>query len=134
MALMSFEQRWAATLARTFLPLGVLGGTTDRLEPGARIAADDAASPWHAALLLRACLWLVWFSPVWRLGRLRTVGGLDAPAREALLEALLDHRSYAIRQMTMFLKLVSCTALLGDVGVLTHVGAYRLAGPRGGQP
>lgn len=134
MALFSFEQRWAATIARTFLPLGVLGGTTDRCEAGARISADDAPSPWHAALLLRVALWLVWFAPLWRSGRLRTVGGLDVPDREALLEALLLHRSYAIRQMTMYLKLVSCTALLGDLGVLTYVGAYRLPGTRGGTP
>lgn len=133
MALFGFEQHWAATIARAFIPLRVLSGATDRLEAGARIAADDTDSPWHAALLLHACLWLVWFAPLWRTGRPRTFGGLAEAERETLLDALLIHRSYPIRQMTLYLKLVSCTALLGDMGVLEQVGAYKL-GAHGGRP
>ena len=132
MALLSFEQRWAATVARCFVPRGVLGGTTDDIDPGPIIASDYDADPWHAALLLRASIWLVWLAPLWRLFRLRTFGGLDEPAREALLEGLLYHRSYAVRQMANYLKMISCSVLLGNRRVLAHLEAYRLDEPTGG--
>ena len=129
MPLSSTEQRWGATIARTFVPRGVLGGTTDALDAGPLLAEDDSHSPWYTALLLRAAIWLVWLSPLWTLRAPRTFGGLSDDDRAVLLEALLHHSTYPVRQAVNYLKLVSCSVLLGSVPVLEHLQAYRLAGP-----
>jgi hypothetical protein len=126
MALTSFELRRAALIARTFVPKGVLGGATDELDAGPLIREDDACSPWHASLLLRAALWMVWFAPLWTFTGFSTFGGLSEEARAALLARLLRHEAYSVRQSMMYLKLVSCSVLLGSVQVLEHVGAYRM--------
>jgi len=129
MALTSFELRRAALIARTFVPRGVLGGATDELDAGPLIREDDAFGPWHASLLLRAALWMVWLAPLWTLAGLRTFGGLSEEARADLLDRLLHHHAYSVRQSVMYLKLVSCSVLLGSVKVLAHLDAYNFGKP-----
>ena len=116
-------------IARTFVPLGSLAGTTDVLDAGPLLAEDDSHSPWHASLLLRAAIWLVWLAPLWTLRALRFFGGLGEDDRALLLEELLHHRAYPVRQAVNYLKLVSCSVTLGSLQVLKHLEAYRLAGP-----
>jgi hypothetical protein len=125
----TFERRWAETITRTLLPKGALDGLLDGADVGARFADDCRESPWYAALLMRAVLYLVWLAPLWRLERLATFGTLDEPARVALLEALLAHRVYYVRMALTMLKLTLCTLVLGDEQVLARLGAYRLREP-----
>ena len=124
MALTSFELRRAALIARTFVPKGVFGGATDDLDAGPLIREDDAHGPWHASALLRAAIWMVWLAPLWTFTGLRTFGGLSEEARADLLGRLLHHGAYSVRQSVMYLKLVSCSVLLGSVKVLAHLDAY----------
>ncbi len=123
MKLAGFERRWAATIARALVPADALDGTLADIDLGARYAHECAISPWYAALLFRACLWMVWLSP---LARLRTFGGLDEAGRVEMLERLLKHPIYQVRMSTMMLKLAICSMLLGDEPTLRRIGAYKL--------
>jgi hypothetical protein len=127
--LLPFEIRWAATIARALVPEGALGGRLDAIDLGARYADECARSPWYAALVFRASLWLTWLAPLWLHGRPRTFGGLDGEARVALLERLFKHSRYNVRMMAMVLKLAVCSLLLGDEATLAAIGAYRLLPP-----
>lgn len=129
MALSSFELRRAALIARTFIPRGVLGGTTDDLDAAALILEDDSHSPWHASFLLRFGLWLVWLWPLLSLSGLRTFGASSEQQREDQLDDMLHHRWYTVRQTVMYLKLVSCSSLLGSIKVLARLNAYHFAEP-----
>ena len=129
MALTSFELRRAALIARTFLPKGVLAGTTDDLDAAALLREDDSYSPWYASLLLRVAVWMVWLAPLWTFTGLRTFGGLTEEARADLLGRLLHHHAYPVRQAVMYLKLCTCNVLLGSEKVLAHLGAYKFGKP-----
>jgi hypothetical protein len=131
--LLPFEIRWADAIGRAMLPRGLLGGVVDAVELGEEIQRECLEPPWYAALLLRASLWLTWLAPPLALGRLRTFGGLDAAAREALLERLLDSRVYLVRATATFLKLQACMLLLGDARVLRRIGAYEHGHERPGE-
>lgn len=128
MKLSAWETRAASTFARSLLPAGTLGGVTDGIDGGARLARQLEHSPWWSALAIRFGLWLVWLAPLasWPP---RTFGSLDEDARVALLDRLAGSPSYAVRESVMLLKLTMCFALLGDEAVLARLGAYDL-GPR----
>ncbi len=126
MKLRRFEVRWAETVGRSLIPRGVLGGVVDDLDLGEEFRVECLAPPWFASLLLRFSLWLTWFAPFWMSLRLRTFGGLDADAREALLEKLLAHKSYNVRMASMFLKLAVSSFVVGDARALAKLGAYGL--------
>lgn len=123
------ELRWAATIGRALLPAGLLGGVVDDVDLGDAFRRECLEPPWYAALLLRASLWLTWFAPLLVLRRLSTFGGLDAAARELVLERLLDSKIYLVRATAMFLKLSSCMMLLGDERVMRLIGAYEYGTP-----
>jgi hypothetical protein len=126
MQMAPFEVEWARTIGRALVPAGALDGALDAIDIGARYAEECATSPWHAALLLRASLWLTWLAPLWLYGRLRSFGGLDPRAQAAVLHRLLLHKQYLIRTTATFLKLTLCQVLLGDEETLAQLGAYQL--------
>jgi hypothetical protein len=124
MKLHAFEIRWSAIIGRALLPPGLLGGVVDDVDLGDAFRRECLEPPWYAALLLRASLWLTWFAPPFVLRRLRSFGGLDPAAREAVLEKLLDSRIYVVRATATFLKLAACMQLLGQERVMRRIGAY----------
>lgn len=126
MTTFSFENRWAASVARTLVPAGVLGGVTGEVDVGARFAEEVERSPWFAALFIRLAVWMTWFAPLWMLRRPRTFGSLPEAERCATLDALSKSRFYLVRQASSFLKLIACVLLMGDEPTLARVGAYRL--------
>jgi hypothetical protein len=127
--LQPFERRWAGVIAQALVPADALDGATDGIDFGARYDDECARSPWHAALLMRASLWLTWLAPVWLYGRAHTFGSLEPRSRVAVLERLLGDHRYTVRMTAMFLKLIVCTLLLGDPATLAQLGAYRLTPP-----
>lgn len=127
MKLRRFEVRWAETIGRALVPRGVLGGVVDDVALGEQYRLECLAPPWYGALLMRAGLWLTWFAPLWSSLRFRTFGGLDEAGREALLERLLESKSYNVRMAIMFLKITVCTLLLGDERALKQLNAYGLS-------
>jgi hypothetical protein len=124
MRLYAFEIRWAAIIGRAMLPPGLLGGVVDDVELGEAFRREYLEPPWYAAFLLRFSLWLTWLAPPFMLRRLRSFGGLDPQAREAVLEKLLDSRVYVVRATATFLKLAACMQLMGHDRVMRRIGAY----------
>jgi hypothetical protein len=123
--LSGFERRWVETVARSLVPRGTLDGVTDDIDIGGAYDWELRHSPWYAALALRAALWLVWFSPLWRLGRPHWFGGISVEDRAALLEKLLNAQPYLLRMPVVLLKLTLLQAALGDERVLRRIGAYQ---------
>jgi hypothetical protein len=124
MELRRFEVRWAGEIGRALLPPGLLGGAVDSLDLGAALYRECLGHPWYSALIVRISLWLTWFSPLFRLGRIKTFGGLDGGTREKLLEALLASPIYVVRATLFYFKLTACLVLLDDEAVLRRIGAY----------
>lgn len=119
-----FERRWAQALLEAFAPPGGPGlapreGEVDYLGTFATLARR--ARP-HAAWGLRIAVWLAALAPMWLWGRLRTVSGLSRGARARLLEELLAHRSFPVRELTLLLKLSASMALLGTSSVRARSG------------
>lgn len=118
------ERRWAQALLEAFAPSGGPGlapreGEVDFLGTFGTLARR--ARP-RAAWGLRIAVWLAALAPLWLWGRLRTVCGLSRGARAALLEELLAHRSFPVRELTLLLKLAASMALLGTNSVRARSG------------
>ncbi len=126
MKLRGFEQRWADAVGAALLPAGACGGARAGFSFGPELERQLGEAPWWTALAVRLGLWMVWFSPVWQLRRRATFGALHAPEREALLEELLRHPRYTVRESANVIKLFLCLAFLGDPKVLRRVHAYDL--------
>lgn len=60
---------------------------------------------------VRVGLLLVVTAPLWLWGRLRSGASLAAEERARLLDAMLSHRFFFVRELTLLLKLVACMAL-----------------------
>ena len=75
-----------------------------------------------AALGLRAALWLVSLAPVWCLGRLATFSLLPRRERTELLSRLLLHRNFAVRELTLLLKLTAAMALFASNSLRARSG------------
>src|SRR5262245_26236066 len=100
MELSAWESRLAKEIGRALLPPGSLGGRTDGIDVGARVASQLACSPWWSALSVRCALWIVYLAPLaaWRP---RPFTALDDAARVALLERLAASPRYAVRELVM---------------------------------
>src|SRR5205823_5104292 len=112
---------WAGVIGEAFfaVPCADMG-------PG--LARILLKSPWWAALFVRLALWLVYVSPVWMRGRPRSFAALAEEEREGLLEDLLLHRVYVVREAAAILKLFLCMVALGNQQALSRIGAYDLSG------
>lgn len=75
-----------------------------------------------AALGLRAAIWLLALAPIWTGRSLRTISGLPRAARASLLSELLVHRAFAVRELSLLLKLCASMALLGTRSVRARSG------------
>jgi len=120
MSLMKFERKWAAAVFDGVLP----ANADPRIPVGARDAdvamvalfEDARASvPPRVALGLRVALWLVALAPLFTIGKLVTIGGLECLDRERVVLALLGSPFYFVRQLTMLLKAFGALFFLAAV-------------------
>ena len=119
-----WELRWAKHLLAAFAPSGgpglaPLAGEVDYETAFVRMRRH--ATP-LAALGLRVALWMAALAPLWLWGRLATVSKLAIPRRSELLRQLLAHRTFAVRELTLLLKLAATMALLGTPSVRARSG------------
>jgi hypothetical protein len=126
--LLQIERRWAEQALAAFAPDGGTGlvpqpGEVDYATAFHRMLQE--VTPW-AALGLRLGLWLVALAPLWLWQRARTIGSLAVGERPALLRALLVHRVFAVRELTLLLKLCAAMALLGAPSVRARSGYDRV--------
>lgn len=119
-----WERRWAQHLLAAFAPSGgpglaPLAGEVDYETAFMRMRRH--ATP-LAALGLRVALWMAALAPLWLWGRLATISKLATPRRSELLRQLLAHRTFAVRELTLLLKLAATMALLGTPSVRARSG------------
>jgi hypothetical protein len=122
------EEVWALDLLAAFAPpaedspnaqLSALPGEVDYLRTLRRMRALSTPL---AAFGLRAAVWLLAWAPLWLDGRLLTASRLQLSERCGLLRRLLVHRSFAVRELSLLLKLVAAMALLGAPAVRARSG------------
>jgi hypothetical protein len=70
-----------------------------------------------AAFGLRVAIWMVATAPWWLFGRCAMFGALARSERAEILCRLLSHHSFAVRELTLLLKLTAAMALLGTASV-----------------
>jgi hypothetical protein len=117
--MMGFERRWARHVLAAFAPVGGpgLAPVLDEVDyEGALRRMMRGASP-LAAAGMRLALWIAALAPIWLWGRVTTVTRLAVERRPELLRQLLGHRAFAVRELTMLLKLCAAMALLGTPSV-----------------
>lgn len=111
-----FERRWVEGVLASFASADVPG-----FSPAGRpidyvgtfLGMREHARP-LARLGLRMALWLVMLAPLWLFLRAQLFVSLSREEREDLLQRLLAHRVYAVREAAFLLKLAACLALFAD--------------------
>jgi hypothetical protein len=114
-----WEQAWAEAVLNAFVVDGAPGlnvkhGEVDYLAALGRMRERGTAL---AAFGLRAAIWMVATAPLWLFGRFVLFGTLAGAERTELLCRLLTHDSFAVRELTLLLKLTAAMALLGTASV-----------------
>ena len=114
-----WEQAWAEAVLTAFVVEGGSGlhvkqGEVDYL--GALRGMRERGTA-LAAFGLRAAIWMVATAPLWFFGRFVMFGTLARNERTELLGRLLTHKSFAVRELTLLLKLTAAMALLGTASV-----------------
>ena len=114
-----WEQAWAHAVLNAFVVEGSAGlnvnqGEVDYLSALERMRERGTAV---AAFGLRAAIWMVATAPLWLFGRFVMFGTLAGSERTELLSRLLTHKSFAVRELTLLLKLTAAMALLGTASV-----------------
>lgn len=114
-----WEQAWAEAVLTAFVVEGAPGldvsqGEVDYLSALGRMRERGTAL---AAFGLRAAIWMVAMAPLWLFGRFVMFGTLARAERTELLGRLLTHKSFAVRELTLLLKLTAAMALLGTASV-----------------
>ena len=89
-------------------------GEVDYLRAVSRMMAASTAK---ARLGIHVALLLVALAPLWFCGKLATMAGLALEQRTAILEKLARHPFFAVRDLTLLLKLGAAFALLGTASV-----------------
>lgn len=128
--MLAIERRWAAAVLEGFAPVGGPGlspreGEVDYLTT---ITQMMRASTAMAAFGLRLGLWIAAFAPVFVLGKLKTMRSLTREARAEVLEKLLAHRLYLVRELTLLLKLGACMAMFARPSLRERSGYDRHQG------
>jgi hypothetical protein len=74
-------------------------------------------------------VWILTWSPLPLLGKVRSFGGLSAEDRDTLLTRAANSRWYALRQLTDLLKLMACFAYFQHQQVRETLGVPGGTGP-----
>jgi hypothetical protein len=119
-----FEQLWTSDVLTAFTEdaeqgLTPLPGEVDYLKAFRKMRKGSTAL---CALGLRLAIWMVAFAPLWLLGRFATFSELARHDRTRLLSRLLAHKNFAVRELTMLLKLTAAMALFGTASVRARSG------------
>lgn len=114
-----WEKAWAEAVLTAFVVDGSSGlnvgeGEVDYLSALGRMRKRGTAV---AALGLRAAIWMVATAPLWLFGRFAMFSTLAGSERTEILSRLLSHNNFAVRELTLLLKLTAAMALLGTASV-----------------
>jgi hypothetical protein len=111
--MLAFEERWAAAVLAGFAPAGGQGiaPTQNEVDYVGTVRRMMRASTRQAAIGLRLALFLTALAPLWLFGRLRTFSSISARRRTEILQRMLSHRLYIVREIAFFLKMCACMAM-----------------------
>ena len=125
-----FERRWALSIMEAMAP----SSGDPPAQPELLTAAPGEADFQHALgrvygratplarISMRLSIWLVTWAPLWvGLGAF-SFGSLTLERRQELLERLLDHQLFAVREAAFMLKVCASLAILGAPGVRARSG------------
>ena len=79
----------------------------------------------RARLGVRLILFVAMFAPFWMLGRFRTMATMPLDDRCTIVQRLLRHRVFFIRELMMLLKIGASMALLGTPSIRARSGYDR---------
>jgi hypothetical protein len=122
--MMGFERRWARHVLAAFAPIGGpgLAPLQDEVDYESALRRMMRGASPLAAAGMRLALWIAALAPIWLWGRVTTVTRLAVERRPELLRQLLGHRAFAVRELTLLLKLCAAMALLGTPSVRARSG------------
>ncbi len=123
--MLPFERRWALEIFNTILP----SGADQRLPLGAadlpleHLVRDVCArAPKRFVLGFRVAIWLVVWSPMFVLRKLKRFTKLSSSDRLALIQRLGGSDRYLIREAVTLLKMVACLGYGGLPVIQRQVG------------
>lgn len=122
--MLAFERRWAEAVLGGFATPGApgLAPRPDEVDWVRGVTRFLARASTKGRLGVRVGLFLVVTAPLWCWGQLRTALSLSAEERARLLDELLAHRWFAVRELCLLLKLVACMTLFGVPAVRARSG------------
>ncbi len=111
-----WEARQATAAIEGLAPpgAGLVGAHGAPVDPAATMRRMLGASQPIARLGLRLAIVLVGCSPLWSRGQLSTLAGLPVQDRAPILAALLVHRAFGLRELTLLMKVAASMCLLAD--------------------
>lgn len=110
-----WEKRWLPAVLESFAPDAVdkLALSQIRVDYAGAFRVIRQNSTPRARLGLHLALWIAALAPWWLDRRCCSMASLGIEERAALLQRLLGHRSYIVRELTTLLKLVACMTIFG---------------------
>lgn len=121
MSLTKMERSWARVVFGAMFPsVDPRVPGADSMDAGAALQGVCETVPLRVALGIRIALWLVVLAPLVHF-KFRTLPGLDAGTREAVVLTLLSSRFYFVRQLTLLLKAFGALMFVAAPGVRAKI-------------
>lgn len=112
LALTPLDSFWARHVLSSFTGARVGFTVADgEVDWAAGLARFMATASDKARLGIRVAFLIVVTAPVWALGRFSRFSRLSPDDRAALLDRLLAHRFFFVRELCLLLKLIACLAI-----------------------
>ena len=107
---------WAALVLSSFVPATADGLVRSEREIDWTGAWERFVSSMNAKARVgaRVALLLALTAPIWALGRLASMASLSPDERARLLDRLLAHRLYVVRELVLMLKVCACLAMFRE--------------------
>lgn len=117
------EERWAPVVLSSFAgsTRGFVVHDAD-VEWLASTRRFMSAASDKANLGLRVAFAIAMSAPLWMTFRFRTLAGLLPEERSRVMERLLCHRIFFVRELTLLLKLVACMAIFRSADARARTG------------
>jgi hypothetical protein len=124
--MIAIEKQWAEAVLSGFTAGNVSGGQAPPLDGVDYVHAIESlvehGTP-IASVGVRLALLAIATAPLWHWGERRTMVELSPDERAALLAELVDHPTFAVRELATLLKIQAAMALFGDPAMRVW-GAY----------
>ena len=120
----ALERRWITDSMESFAPVGnagltVAAGEVDFVRAVETFAANSTL---RGKLGLRLAVWMAGLAPLIILGQLRTISSMAMDARAEVITRLQTHRVYAIRGLSLLIKVGASFAIFGDPSLRARSG------------